>query len=157
MGRGLRHEVVSITGGSKVIGRACELEVAREGARVSKCARREDELRGAAGAIRQATGADVFPVAGDMTRWEDVQRCVDAAAAHFGGLAILVNCAGASPGRLILNLAEEDWTLSLQLKFMGYVRCAKAVIPYLLRPGRRRLVDVLGNDGVKPAYWEPPA
>src|SRR5438093_1056504 len=115
MDLGLRHKVVFITGGSKGIGRACALEFAREGARVAICARREDELRRAAEAIRQATGADVFPVAGDMTRWEDVQRCVDAAAAHFGGLDILVNCAGASPGGLILNLAEEDWTLSLQL------------------------------------------
>src|SRR5207247_1065699 len=127
---------------------------ASEGARVAICARREDELRQAAEAIRQATGADVFPVVGDMMRWEDVQRCVDAAAAHFGGLDILVNCAGASPGGLILNLAEEDWTLSLQLKFMGYVRCAKAVIPYLLRRGRGRIVNVVGNDGIKPAYWE---
>src|SRR5438552_2036425 len=101
MDLGLRHKVVFITGGSKGIGRACALEFAREEARVAICARREDELRRAAEAIRQATGADVFPVAGDMTRWEDVQRCVDAAAAHFGGLDILVNCAGASPlGRI---------------------------------------------------------
>src|SRR5207247_1383927 len=154
MDLGLRHKVVFITGGSKGIGRACALEFAREGARVAICARREDELRQAAEAIRQATGADVFPVVGDMMRWEDVQRCVDAAAAHFGGLDILVNCAGASPGGLILNLAEEDWTLSLQLKFMGYVRCAKAAIPYLLRRGSGRIVNVVGNDGIKPAYWE---
>jgi len=154
MDLGLRHKVVFITGGSKGIGRACALEFAREGARVAICARREDELRRAAEAIRQATGADVFPVVGDMTRWEDVQRCVDTAAAHFGGLDILVNCAGASPGGLILNLAEEEWTLSLQLKFMGYVRCAKAAIPYLLRRGSGRIVNVVGNDGIKPAYWE---
>src|SRR2546428_11516770 len=150
----LRHKVVFITGGSKGIGRACALEFAREGARVAVCARREDGLRQAAEAIHQATGADVFTVVGDMTRWEDVQRCVDAAAAHFGGLDILVNCAGASPGGLILNLAEEDWTLSLQLKFMGYVRCAKAAIPYLLRRGSGRIVNVVGNDGIKPADWE---
>src|SRR2546427_8158475 len=154
MDLGLRHKVVYITGGSKGIGRACALEFAREGARAAICARRDDGLQQAAEAIRQATGADVFPVAGDMTRWEDVQRCVDAAAAHFGGLDILVTCAGASPGGLILNLAEEDWTLSLQLKFMGYVRCAKAVIPYLLRRGCGRIVNVVGNDGIKPAYWE---
>src|SRR5207245_7023009 len=71
-----------------------------------------------------------------------------------GGLDILVNCAGASPGGLILNLAEEDWTLSLQLKFMGYLRCTKAAIPYLLRRGSGRIVNVVGNDGIKPAYWE---
>src|SRR5256885_3168160 len=97
MDLGLRHKVGFITGGSKGIGRACALEFAREGARVAICARREDELRRAAEAIRQATGADVFPVVGDMTRWEDVQRCVDTAGAAFRGGRLLVHCARASP------------------------------------------------------------
>src|SRR5438876_11685560 len=116
MDLGLRHKVVFITGGSKGIGRACALEFAREGARVAICARREDELRRAAEAIRQATGADVVPVAGDMTCWEDVQRCVVGAAAHCGGLDILDKSAGASPGGVILNLAEAGSALRMQLK-----------------------------------------
>ena len=154
MDLGLRNKVVFITGGSKGIGGACAMEFAREGARIALCARREAGLAEAAAAIRAATGAEVFTVAGDMMRWEDARRCVDAAAAHFGGLDVLVNCAGASPGGLILNLTEEDWQLSLQLKFMGYVRCAKAVIPHLLKRGGGRIVSVVGNDGIKPAYWE---
>jgi len=154
MDLGLRNKVVFITGGSKGIGRACAMEFAREGARIALCARREAGLAEAAAAIRAATGAEVFTAAGDMMRWEDARRCVDAAAAHFGGLDVLVNCAGASPGGLILNLTEEDWQLSLQLKFMGYVRCAKAVIPHLLKRGGGRIVSVIGNDGIKPAYWE---
>jgi 3-oxoacyl-[acyl-carrier protein] reductase len=154
MDLGLRNKVVFITGGSKGIGRACAMEFAREGARIALCARREAGLAEAAAAIRAATGAEVFTVAGDMMRWEDARRCVDAAAAHLGGLDVLVNCAGASPGGLILNLTEEDWQLSLQLKFMGYLRCAKAVIPHLLKRGGGRIVSVVGNDGIKPAYWE---
>jgi 3-oxoacyl-[acyl-carrier protein] reductase len=151
---GLRDKVAFITGGSKGIGYACATEFAREGARVAICARTPDGLAKAAGGIKAATGAQVFTVAGDMQKWEDARRCVDAAAAHFGGLDILVNCAGASPGGLILNLTEEEWALSLQLKFMGYVRCAKAAIPHLLKRGGGRIVNVVGNDGIKPAYWE---
>ncbi len=151
---GLQDKVVFITGGSKGIGRACATEFAREGANVAICARNEAGLREAAEAIRAATGRQVFTVAGDMTKWEDAKRCVDAAAGYFGGLDVLVNCAGASPGGLILNLTEEDWTLSLQLKFMGYVRGSRAAIPHLLKRGRGRIVNVVGNDGIKPAYWE---
>jgi len=150
----LHNMVVFITGGSKGIGRACALEFAKEGAVVALCARSDDGLKEAADAIRAATGRPVFTVAGDMTKWEDVKRCVDAAAAHFGGLDVLVNCAGASPGGLLLNLTEDEWHLSLQLKFMGYVRCAKAAVPHLLKRGGGRIVNVVGNDGIKPAYWE---
>jgi len=154
MDLGLENKAVFITGGSKGIGRACATEFAREGANVAICARNETGLREAAEAIRAATGRQVFTVTGDMAKWEDTKRCVDAAAMHFDGLDVLVNCAGASPGGLILNLTEEDWTLSLQLKFMGYVRGSRAAIPHLLKRGRGRIVNVVGNDGVKPAYWE---
>jgi 3-oxoacyl-[acyl-carrier protein] reductase len=154
MDLGLGHKVVCITGGSKGIGRACAFEFAREGANVAICARGDEGLRKTADEIQATTGRPVFTVAGDMMRWDDARRCVDAAASHYGGLDVLVNCAGASPGGLILNLTEEDWTLSMQLKFMGYVRCAKAAIPHLLRRGGGRIVNVVGNDGIKPAYWE---
>lgn len=154
MDLGLQDKVVFITGGSKGIGRACALEFAREGARVAICARTEAGLQEAAEAIERATGRPVFTVSGDMTRPHDPQRCVDAVASHYGGLDVLVNCAGASPGGVLLNLTEEDWQLSLQLKFMGYVRCCKAAVPHMVRRGGGRIVNVVGNDGIKPAYWE---
>lgn len=154
MDLGLGRKAVFITGGSKGIGFACGMEFAREGARVALCARGAEGLRAAADAIAGAAGHEPFVVAGDMMRWEDARRCVDAAAAHYGGLDVLVNCAGASPGGLLENLTEEEWQLSLGLKFMGYVRCCRAAIPHLRRRGGGRIVNVIGNDGVKPAYWE---
>jgi 3-oxoacyl-[acyl-carrier protein] reductase len=63
---------------------------------------------------------------------------------------VLVNNAGAAPGGEILDLTEEDWQKALQLKFMGYVRCIKAVIPHMQRQGGGRIVNIVGNDGVKP-------
>jgi NAD(P)-dependent dehydrogenase (short-subunit alcohol dehydrogenase family) len=151
---GLGGRVVFITGGSKGIGLACGMEFAREGARVALCARHADGLRAAADAMEGATRHEPFTVTGDMTRWEDAKRCVDAAAAHYGGLDVLVNCAGASPGGLLENLTEDEWQVSLSLKFMGYVRCCKAAVPHMRRRGGGRIVNVIGNDGVKPAYWE---
>jgi 3-oxoacyl-[acyl-carrier protein] reductase len=154
MDLGLQDKVVFITGGSKGIGYACAAEFAGEGASVAICARGEAGLEQAAGRLRAETGKSAFTVAGDMMKWEDARRCVDAAAAHYGALDVLVNCAGASPGGLILNLTEDEWALSLQLKFMGYVRCSKAAIPHMLKRGAGRIVNVVGNDGIKPAYWE---
>ena len=43
---------------------------------------------------------------------------------------------------------------SSQLKFMGYVRCIKAVLPHMQRQGGGRIVNLIGNDGVKHSYWE---
>jgi 3-oxoacyl-[acyl-carrier protein] reductase len=66
----------------------------------------------------------------------------------------LVNNAGSSPGGVLETLTEADWAQSLQLKFMGYVRCTRAAIPHMRRQGKGRVVNLIGNDGVKASYWE---
>src|SRR2546426_1109259 len=108
----------------------------------------------AAAEIRRGTGGEVVPFLGDMSKPEDVARVVNAAVTHFGGIDVLVNNAGAAPGGLLLDLTEEDWALALQLKFLGYVRCMRAVIPHMLKRGGGRIVNIVGNDGVKPSYLE---
>ena len=51
-------------------------------------------------------------------------------------------------------LSEDDWEAALQLKFMGYVRCTRHVIPHMRKQGGGRIVNVIGNDGIKHSYWE---
>jgi 3-oxoacyl-[acyl-carrier protein] reductase len=150
MDLGLKGKVALVTGGSKGIGKAVARGLAEEGAKVAICARTQHELSAAAGELAKATGAEIFTVAGDLTKEAAVQKIVDATIEKFGRIDILVNNAGAAPGGLLLDLKEEDWEKALQLKFMGYVRCMKAVIPHMLKQGRGRIVNVVGNDGVKP-------
>ena len=150
MDLGLKGQAALVTGGSKGIGKAVARGLAQEGVRVAICARDKASLDAAAQELAKATGAEVFQVAGDLTRPDDVQRIVDATASRFGRIDVLVNNAGAAPGGEILDLTEEDWQKALQLKFMGYVRCIKAVIPHMLRQGGGRIVNIIGNDGVKP-------
>jgi NAD(P)-dependent dehydrogenase (short-subunit alcohol dehydrogenase family) len=154
MDLGLQGKVAFITGGSKGIGLAVATGLAREGARVAICARRQDLLDRAAKEIADGTGAEVLPIPGDMSKPGDAERVVAAVIARFSRIDILVNNAGAAPGGVLLNLTEEDWTVAMQLKFLGYIRCCKAVVPHMLRQGGGRIVNIVGNDGVKPAYWE---
>src|SRR6202022_2477242 len=104
--------------------------------------------------IAAATGRVIVPLAGDMSVTEDVQRCVDAVRDRFGAIDILVTCAGSSPGGLLEDLTEEHWMSSLNLKFMGYVRSVRAVITHMRERGKGAIVLVVGNDGLKPSYWE---
>ncbi len=150
MDLGLTGKVVLVTGGSKGIGKAVARGLAEEGARVAITARGKEALDRAASEITKATGGEVFTVVGDLTKPGDAERIVEAVAGHFGRIDVLINNAGAAPGGLILDLTEEDWQKALQLKFMGYVRCTKAVLPHMLRQGGGRIVNIIGNDGVKP-------
>ena len=151
---GLKGKVVWITGGSKGIGRACAYAFAEEGANVAVTAREPERLAAVAEDVQRKHGVQTLAVPGDMTRMEDVQRCVDRVLERFGRIDILVTSAGASPGGVLERLTEEDWALSLQLKFLGYVRACKAVLPHMVKQGRGSVVMIVGNDGIKPAYWE---
>jgi NAD(P)-dependent dehydrogenase (short-subunit alcohol dehydrogenase family) len=74
--------------------------------------------------------------------------------AALGRIDILVNNAGSAPGGVLEFLNEEHWAQSLPLKFMGYVRCLKHVLPIMQKRGHGRVVNLIGNDGVKPSSWE---
>lgn len=154
MDLGLTGKIALITGGSLGIGYSTAFALAREGAKVAICARNLERLETAARKIAEETNSEVLPVQADASKPEDVERLVKTVADHFGRLDILVNNAGASPGGHILNLTEEQWYTSLDLKFMGYVRCMKAVIPHMMKQGGGSIINIVGIDGVKPAWWE---
>ena len=106
MDLGLKGQAALVTGGSKGIGKAVAHGLAQEGVKVAICARDKASLEAAAQELARATGAEVFAVAGDLTRPDDVQRIVDSAASRFGRIDVLVNNAGAAPGGEILDLTE---------------------------------------------------
>lgn len=150
----LTDKVAFVTGASKGIGRATAEHLAREGADVVITARTAGALEATAKEIAGATGRQVVPMTGDMSKSADVERCVAATLERFGKIDILVTCAGSSPGGLLEELTEEQWLASMNLKFLGYVRSVRAVIPHMRERGEGSIVLVVGNDGLKPSYWE---
>lgn len=150
----LSGKVAFVTGGSKGIGREVARTLANEGCDVVITARGQEQLEKTAAELSGETGRRVVAQAGDMSRSEDVDRCVQAAIAELGGIDILVTCAGSSPGGLLEELTDEDWLQSLNLKFMGYVRTVRAVVPHMAERGKGSVVLVVGNDGLKPSFWE---
>ena len=151
---GLRDRVALVTGGSMGIGKATALALAREGAHVAICARGKERLESVAAEIAAETERTILPIVADLNKEEDAQRFVRGAVDHFGRLDILVNCAGNSPGGTLQNLEESQWMESLNLKFMGYVRTTKAAVGHMKDRGWGRVINVIGNDGVKPIYFE---
>src|SRR5271157_5525320 len=150
----LKNKKAIVTGGSEGIGKAVTLTLAREGVDVAICARRKGPLEEAAADISKQTGRKIVPITADLTKAADAENFVKQAHAALGRIDILVNNAGSAPGGVIEHLSEEEWASALQLKFMGYVRCMKHVLPIMQRQKKGRVVNIVGNDGVKVSYWE---
>ena len=112
-----------VTGGSAGIGKAIAFALAREGVDVAICARHKEPLAAAASQIARETNRKIVPISADLTKLSDAEAFVKEAHTPLGRIDILVNNAGLAPGGVLDFLTEEHWAQSLQLKFMGYVRC----------------------------------
>ena len=154
MDLGLTGKAALVTGGSAGIGKGIARVLAREGADVAICARRRDVLEATAAELRAESGRKIVAIPADLTRAEDAERFVTAAAAELGRVDILVNNAGSAAGGVLEVLSEDAWLQGLQLKFLGYVRCLRAALPIMRAQGGGRVVNLIGNDGVKESYWE---
>jgi NAD(P)-dependent dehydrogenase (short-subunit alcohol dehydrogenase family) len=150
----LKGKIALVTGGSEGIGKGIARVLAQEGCDLAICARRKDTLEATAAELRKETGRDILAITADLTKAEDAKNFIDTAAKHFGRIDILVNNAGSAAGGTIEFLTEEHWEQALQLKFMGFMRCMKHVLPYMVKQGKGRVVNLIGNDGVKESYWE---
>jgi 3-oxoacyl-[acyl-carrier protein] reductase len=154
MDLGMADKTAIVTGASAGIGKAITRSLAREGVDVAICARGKQPLEAAAAAIAKETGRRIIPITADLTKPADAENFVKKAHAALGRIDILVNNAGSAPGGVLAHLSEEDWAGALQLKFMGYVRCLKHVLPIMQKQNKGRVVNLIGNDGVKFSYWE---
>jgi len=130
MDLGLKGKVALVAGASQGMGRATALGFAREGAKVSICARGEGMLNEAAAIIRKETGGEVLAMAADMTKADDIQRFVNKSAEHFGRLDIVVNNAGGPPPGEFMKFTDADWESAFQLSFMSTMRMTREAVPH---------------------------
>jgi NAD(P)-dependent dehydrogenase (short-subunit alcohol dehydrogenase family) len=148
MDLGLAGKAAVVTGGSKGIGRAVARRLAVEGADIAICARDTAVLEATAGEIAAASGRRCVPIPTDMTRLDEIERLMAEAERALGRIDILVNNAGASRFGDPLLIDDEAWASAMELKFLGYVRPTRAVVPYMRKRGWGRIVNVIGNGGV---------
>jgi NAD(P)-dependent dehydrogenase (short-subunit alcohol dehydrogenase family) len=150
----LQGKTAAVTGGSEGIGKGIALALAKEGVDVAICARRAERLKAVAQEIAKQTGRKIVAIPADLRQDADAKKFIAEAHEALGRIDIMVNNAGSAAGGVIEHLTEDDWEKGLQLKFMGYVRCLRYVLPIMRAQGGGRVVNLIGNDGVKPSYWE---
>ena len=131
-----------VTGGSRGIGKAIARELALSGCDVVVCARNAEPLARAAQELGQEVGRRVVGIPADTSSTPEVDRMVEEADQVLGHIDILVNNA-AAPGGLA-SIADQDVIDDLNNKVVGYLRCARAVAPYMARQGWGRIINIGG-------------
>jgi 3-oxoacyl-[acyl-carrier protein] reductase len=146
----LKDKVAIVGGASKGLGRACADVLAEEGAKVVVCSRTRADLERAAQEIREATGAEVLALAGDLDKYETIRDLIAAAMARFGRLDILVNNSGGPPLARALTATEEQWATAVQRSLLFFARMSREAIPHMKRQGGGRIINILAATVYQP-------
>lgn len=135
-----KGKVVLVTGGSSGLGFAIAQAFGQAGARVVISARNEVTL-GASAAQLDAEKCSVASIPADVTDQASVERLMASTVDQFGRLDVLVNNAGRSMRRAVIETTAEDFRDLMDLNLLGVVRCTRAAAPHLLA-SRGHLVNI---------------
>jgi 3-oxoacyl-[acyl-carrier protein] reductase len=116
---GLNGRSALVTGGSRGIGRATVLALAREGASVTACYAHESAAVASLSEELESLGADAQLIQADVTDEADVARLVEAAGARSSQLDILVNNAGVVGHESLQSTSLEEWRRVLDTNLTG--------------------------------------
>jgi NAD(P)-dependent dehydrogenase (short-subunit alcohol dehydrogenase family) len=138
----LTGQVALVTGASSGIGRHLAELLAAAGAKVALAARRVERLDEAAREIA-AAGGQGLPIACDVTRPDSVATAVATAEGELGPLTILVNNAGVTVAKPVLEHTEADWDHVLDTNLKGAWLTAREFAAHLVKLGRPgRIVNI---------------
>ena len=144
----LTGKAALVTGGSRGIGRAIALALAKQGARVA--VNYATNAQAAQEVVQQITacGSQALAIQGDVSRQEDAQRLVSETLAAFGALHILVNNAGVTQDDLVLRMSEEAWDRVLAVNLRGAFLCTKAALRPMIRQRWGRIISIASVAGL---------
>lgn len=137
-----------VTGGSRGIGRAICLELARHGARVAVNYQSNAALAQAVVAEIAAAGGEAFGVPGDVAEGDDAAALVKATVDRFGALDILVNNAGITRTAMLHKMTPEQWQQVIDVHMNGSFYCLQAVVNGMIERKSGRIINVTSTAGL---------
>lgn len=144
----LTGRVAIVTGGSRGIGRAIALELARRGARVAVNYRRNAEAADDVVQAIEAQGGEAVAIQADVSELKQASRLVKQTLETFESLDILVNNAGTTRDQFLMLMKENDWDDVLRINLKSVFNCCKAAARPMVRQRRGRIINITSVSGL---------
>ena len=138
----LKDKVAIVTGGSRGIGAAIALELAKNGAKVVINYNIRKELADKVVAEINEFGGDAYAVQADVSESNEATYLVHETIKHYGKLDILINNAGITRDSTFKKLTEEDWREVINVNLNSVYNNTSAALPYLLESEAGRIINI---------------
>jgi 3-oxoacyl-[acyl-carrier protein] reductase len=138
---GIRGRKALLVGASRGLGKACALALAQEGVDVTIVARKRDTLERTAAEIRDATGVQAVPVAGDITTAQGRSAALAACPAPD---ILLNNADGPLPGDF-RNWTRADWIAALDAMMLSHIEMMRLTVDGMMQRGFGRIINIVSR------------
>jgi NAD(P)-dependent dehydrogenase (short-subunit alcohol dehydrogenase family) len=146
----LKGKIAIVTGGSRGIGKAIALGLAKAGAKVVITSRKMNDLEANAAEIK-AFGGEAFPIQAHLGKVEEINRMVSTVMDRFGRIDILVNNAGTNPALgTVLDAEERLWETIMNVNLKGVYFVSQAVAKVMKKQGGGKIINIASVDGITP-------
>jgi NAD(P)-dependent dehydrogenase (short-subunit alcohol dehydrogenase family) len=137
----LTNKTAVVIGGTSGIGLAITRGLAEAGANVVPTSRRAEQVRSAvAGVI--ALGRRSLEQTSDVSDVSSLERLLQSVISEFGGVQILVNCAGRTKRMPTLDVPESDWDAIFETNLKGTLRACRLFGKHMVESGYGRIINI---------------
>lgn len=148
----LGGKVALVTGGSRGIGKAIALELARRGAKIAICARNEPQLKAAEQELT-ALGATCLASTCDVRDERSILRLLDSVRTELGTVDVLVNNAGVYRTEPLQSHSLEVWQEVMETNLTGAMLFCRAAVNTMIESGWGRIINISSISGRVGEIW----
>lgn len=144
----LKGKNALVTGGSRGIGKAIALELARGGVNVALTyISNMDSAKEVIGEV-ESYGVKGLAIKADVSNEEEVNSMIEIVNNEMGGIDILVNNAGITKDNLLIRMKTEDWDDVINTNLRGVYLCTKAVVRGMMKKRYGKIVNIASVVGI---------
>ena len=143
----LKNRVAVVTGASSGLGKQIATALAKQGANLVILARRIERLEELKKELEEFK-IEVLPIKCDVTNTDDIKNAANLAEEHFGKVDILVNCAGASRDKGLLDMKDEEWQFTIDTDLTSVFKMTRAFANIMKKNNYGRIINIASMYGL---------
>ncbi len=144
----LKGRVAAVSGASSGLGQQMALAIARQGASLVIMARRMERLEEFKPKLLEAGAEKVLCIKVDVTNTDDINAAAEAAEKEFGKVDILLNCAGSSKDKGVLEMADDEWDFTIATDETSVFKMTRAFGNIMKKNKYGRIINIASMYGL---------
>ena len=144
----LKGDVAVVTGASSGLGKQMAEAFAKQGANLAILARRFERLEALKAKLEEKYQVKVLPIACDITKSESINAAAEAVEKEYSKVDILLNCAGASKDKGVLDMADDEWDFTIATDLTSVFKMTRAFANIMTKNNYGRIINIASMYGL---------